>query len=115
MCLPDTLAPTLVTARDPAGAPPGTGPMADTAGMSGQQTSVELRPHRLARLTPVLLVRAAHPRQALVTAAGLAVAAALSGRPGREVALVAATVLVGQGVLGWDNDLVDERADREEE
>ncbi|MGC4110549.1 MAG: UbiA family prenyltransferase [Nocardioides sp.] len=69
----------------------------------------------LARLTPVQLVRSAHPRQALLTAAGLAVASGLSGRPAREVGLVAATVLVGQAVLGWDNDLADERADRTDE
>jgi 4-hydroxybenzoate polyprenyltransferase len=40
----------------------------------------------------------------------MAVAAALSGRSGREVLLVLVTVLVGQAVLGWHNDLVD-RAD----
>ncbi len=61
---------------------------------------------------PVLLVRAAHSRQALLTALALAVAAAVSGRALREVGLVLATVLVGQAVLGWDNDLVDEQADR---
>ena len=61
---------------------------------------------------PVLLVRAAHPRQALLTAIGLGVAAALSGRPAREVALVGVTVLVGQALLGWDDDLADERSDR---
>src|SRR3954451_15872709 len=61
---------------------------------------------------PVQLVRAAHPRQALLTGLGLAVAAALSGRSAREVALVALTVLVGQVVLGWDDDLADEQADR---
>ncbi len=65
-----------------------------------------------ADLTPVLLVRAAHPRQAVLTAVAMAVAAAVSGRPPREVGLVLATVLVGQAVLGWDNDLVDEDADR---
>jgi len=69
------------------------------------------RRRTLAHTTPVLLLRAAHPRQALLTATGLSVAAALSGRPGREVALVAATVLVGQAVLGWHNDLVDRRRD----
>jgi 4-hydroxybenzoate polyprenyltransferase len=63
-------------------------------------------------LLPVLLVRAAHPRQAVLTALAMAVAAAVSGRAPREVALVLATVLVGQAVLGWDNDLVDEVADR---
>jgi UbiA prenyltransferase family len=65
----------------------------------------------LAHTTPVLLLRAAHPRQALLTAGGLAVAAAISGRAGREVLLVFATVLVGQAVLGWHNDLVDRRRD----
>ncbi len=63
-------------------------------------------------MVPVLLVRAAHPRQAVLTALGMAVAAAVSGRAPREVGLVLATVLVGQSVLGWDNDLVDEKADR---
>jgi hypothetical protein len=74
-------------------------------------TQVRERRRTLAHTTPVLLLRAAHPRQALLTAAGLAVAAAISGRPGREVALVLATVLVGQAVLGWHNDLVDRARD----
>ncbi len=64
---------------------------------------------------PVLLVRAAHPRQAVLTALGMAVAAAVSGRAPREVGLVLATVLVGQAVLGWDNDLIDEKTDRDAE
>lgn len=55
----------------------------------------------------LLLLRAAHPRQALATAVALATAAAASGRPLREVGLVAATVLVGQSVLGWGDDLAD--------
>jgi 1,4-dihydroxy-2-naphthoate octaprenyltransferase len=83
--------------------------------MSGPETVAEDRPGRLAGLTPVLLARAAHPRQALLTVGGLALAAWLSGRPAREVGLVAVTVLVGQAVLGWDNDLVDAPADREDE
>jgi hypothetical protein len=83
--------------------------------MSGHETVAEDRPRRLARLTPVLLVRAAHPRQAVLTTAGFAAAAWLSGRPAREVGLVAVTVLVGQALLGWDNDLVDESADHEDE
>ena len=70
------------------------------------------REHRFERLTPVLLLSAAHPRQAVLTALGLAIAAAVSGRAPREVGLVAVTVLVGQALLGWDNDLVDEKADR---
>ncbi|MGB0102199.1 MAG: UbiA family prenyltransferase [Nocardioides sp.] len=72
------------------------------------------RPERrqaLAHTTPILLLRAAHPRLALITAGGLAIAAALSGRTGREVALVLATVLVGQAILGWHNDLVDRARD----
>lgn len=70
-----------------------------------------VRRRTLSHSTPVLLLRAAHPRQALLTAAGLAVAAAISGRAAPEVALVFATVLVGQAVLGWHNDLVDRRRD----
>lgn len=60
---------------------------------------------------PVLLLRAAHPWQALVTAAVLGGAAAASGRAGRECALVAATVLVGQALIGWHNDLTDRERD----
>jgi len=66
----------------------------------------------VATWAPVQLVRAAHPRRAVLTAAGMALAAALSGRPPREVGLVALTVLVGQLLLGWYDDLADERADR---
>lgn len=92
---------------------------ADTSGEAAHDASDPApRPARrgerrrtLAHATPVLLVRASHPRQALLTAAGLAVAAALSGRAGREVGLVFASVLVGQAVLGWHNDLVDRRRD----
>jgi UbiA prenyltransferase family protein len=70
-----------------------------------------VRRRTLAHTTPVLLLRAAHPRQALLTAVGMAVAAAIAGRPGREVGLVLATVLVGQVVLGWHNDIADRRRD----
>jgi 4-hydroxybenzoate polyprenyltransferase len=80
-----------------------------------RETAPEPRTGGLARLTPVLLVRAAHPRHAALTAVGLATAAAISGRSGREVALVAVTVLVGQTLLGWDDDLVDQDADRVDE
>ena len=60
---------------------------------------------------PVRLVRAAHPLHALVTALVLGGAALVSGRPLREGVLVAATVLVGQAVIGWHNDLVDRDRD----
>jgi len=58
------------------------------------------------------LVSAAHPRTAILTALGTAVAAAVSGRELREVGLVLATVLVGGAILGWHNDLVDRDRDR---
>lgn len=80
--------------------------------MSATEPAVQRERRRaLAHTTPVLLLRAAHPRHALLTAGGLAIAAAMTGRPGREVALVLATVLVGQAILGWHNDLVDRRRD----
>jgi hypothetical protein len=60
---------------------------------------------------PVRLVQASHPKQGVLTALGLGIAAAIAGRPGREVVVVAATVLVGQAILGWHNDLVDRRRD----
>jgi 4-hydroxybenzoate polyprenyltransferase len=72
-------------------------------------TAVRRRP--VIDATPVLLVRAAHPRQAVVTAVGLAAAAALADRPTRDLGLVLVTVLVGQAILGWHNDVVDRRRD----
>lgn len=66
----------------------------------------------LARSLPVSLFRASHPKQAALTALLVAVAAGLAGRPFGEVLLVAATVLTGQVILGWHNDLVDVQRDR---
>jgi 4-hydroxybenzoate polyprenyltransferase len=71
----------------------------------------EPRPFSLRNLTPLLLLRAAHPRQAVVTALAVGGAAALAGRPAREMLLVMGTVLVGQACLGWFNDLVDRARD----
>jgi len=68
-------------------------------------------PGRLRRFGPVLLVRTAHPRLALASALALAGAAALSGRTATAVGMVLLTVLVGQAILGWANDLVDRRRD----
>ncbi|KRF19112.1 hypothetical protein ASG90_04390 [Nocardioides sp. Soil797] len=65
----------------------------------------------LGRSLPVALFRASHARQALLITIGMTVAALLAGRSTRETALVLVTVLVGQVVLGWHNDLVD--ADRD--
>lgn len=61
---------------------------------------------------PAALARAAHPRQAVVTAVLLAGAAAVVGRPLREVGAVALTVLVGQAMLGWGDDLADRERDQ---
>ncbi len=58
-----------------------------------------------------LLVLAAHPRQGLLTAFGVASVAAFIDRPTREVAVVFLTVLVGQTILGWHNDLIDRERD----
>jgi 4-hydroxybenzoate polyprenyltransferase len=60
---------------------------------------------------PLLVLRSAHPKQAFLTAAGVAAAAALAGRPTRELGLVFVTVLVGQTIVGWHNDLKDRARD----
>lgn len=92
---------------------PSTGaPAADETPAAGPTSP---RPSGVLGSTPALLLRAAHPRQALLTALGLALAAALAGRPLREVGLVLVTVLVGQAILGWDNDLADRVRDRRHE
>jgi 4-hydroxybenzoate polyprenyltransferase len=70
---------------------------------------------RWRRTGPWLLLRASHPRLGAASALGLAAAAALSGRPTREVGMVLATALVGQAVLGWSNDLADRRRDAADE
>lgn len=66
----------------------------------------------LARSLPVSLFRASHPRQAALTAVFVAAGAALAGRSFGQVLLVFATVLTGQAILGWHNDLVDVARDR---
>jgi 4-hydroxybenzoate polyprenyltransferase len=96
----DTL---IEAAADEATTPP-TGPSPEPTGRAPGRT-------RLRDRAPVLLFQAAHPRQALLTALFVGAAAALSGREPREIAVVFATVLVGQVILGWHNDLVDRRRD----
>ena len=59
----------------------------------------------------VLLLLAAQPRHAFGMAVGLGTAASLTGRPLREVGLVVVTVLVGQAIIGWADDLTDRRRD----
>lgn len=63
-------------------------------------------------LLAVQLFQAAHAKQAITTALALALAAAVSGRPARETAVVLLTVLVGQTILGWHNDIVDRQRDQ---
>jgi len=88
---------------------------AATGSTGGTRSSVPPPPAVVRRpvldATPVLLLRAAHPRQAVVTAVLVTVAAALADRPTRDLGLVLLTVLVGQALLGWHNDVVDRRRD----
>jgi 4-hydroxybenzoate polyprenyltransferase len=64
------------------------------------------------RGTALSLLLASHPLPAVATTLGVTVAAALTGRAPREVALVAATVLCGQLTIGWLDDVVDRDRDR---
>lgn len=60
----------------------------------------------------VSLALASHPLAAVCMAAALTLAAALTGRSGRECLLVAATVLTGQLTVGWVDDVLDRDRDR---
>lgn len=62
--------------------------------------------------TVLALALSAHPLPAAAMTVALTAAAALTGRSGVEVALVAATVLSGQLTVGWINDVVDRDRDR---
>ena len=61
----------------------------------------------------VSLALACHPLRTLAMTVGVSLAAALTGRPGLEVGLVAATVLTGQLAVGWIDDVVDRERDRQ--
>jgi 4-hydroxybenzoate polyprenyltransferase len=61
----------------------------------------------------ISLVLAAHPVSSLLVTLAVTVAAATSGRTGRECLLVAATVLTGQVTVGWVDDVVDRHRDRQ--
>ncbi|HET9498920.1 MAG TPA: UbiA family prenyltransferase [Marmoricola sp.] len=65
-------------------------------------TGTESRPGQLRAL-----VRAGHPRQAVVLAVVVGVLARLTDRPWREVLVAAAAVLVVQLMLGLGNDVSD--------
>ena len=58
------------------------------------------------------LVRAVHPRQAVVIAAVVGTLVGLMGRPLREVLASAGAVLVAQLVMGLVNDICDVEVDR---
>lgn len=57
------------------------------------------------------LLQAAHAKQAVTTALVVGLVAAVAGRPAREAGVVLLTVLVGQTILGWHNDIVDRQRD----
>ena len=57
-----------------------------------------------------LLLQAAHAKQAIVTALAMGAVAVLAKRPA-EAGVVLLTVLVGQTILGWHNDIVDKARD----
>jgi 4-hydroxybenzoate polyprenyltransferase len=61
------------------------------------------------------VVRASRPRVGVLTALAVALTAHLIGRPFGQVSLILLTVLVGQAILGWHNDLTDEVDDRRHE
>ena len=82
---------------------------------SGDTGTRTARSGRVRASYPVALWRAGHPKVAAATTAVIGGAAALSGRSTGDVGLVALTVLVGQLVLGWHNDVVDRRRDAEHE
>lgn len=62
---------------------------------------------------PWLLLRTTHPKQAVLTALAVGGAAVITGRSPREVGVIVCTVLVGQAILGWHNDVVDRRRDQD--
>lgn len=68
---------------------------------------------RTRRAAAVLLLVTGHPAPAALLAVALGVAAALTGRDLAGSALVTLTVLVGQLVVGWVDDVVDRQRDRE--
>jgi 4-hydroxybenzoate polyprenyltransferase len=65
-----------------------------------------------AEVLPLQLLQAAHAKQAITTALAMGLVAAVAGRPAREAGVVLITVLVGQTILGWHNDIVDRQRDQ---
>lgn len=113
-----------MAAAGPAGppAPPSSAPEPEPAGSPSPSADTPAAPtpadpprRTWRQSVPLSLLRAAHPRQALLTAAAVTAAGALVGRPARELGLIFATVLVGQAMVGWHNDLVDRTRDAADE
>src|SRR5688572_1948136 len=75
-------------------APPETDPAARTARRGSVETrrTPKFSVRRLKDAWPLLIIQAAHPRQAVATALGVGAVAALAGRPTREVGVVLLTV-----------------------
>ena len=89
---------------------PAPAPASDRAAVTGESVAAAPQQRQRRRFrdwTPFLLVRAAHPRQALLTAVILAGAAALDGRANRELALVFGTE--GHGLTARADQLLDLR------
>jgi hypothetical protein len=63
--------------------------------------------------TPLLLLQTTHPKQAVLTALCMGGVAVLTGRSPKEVGVIVCTVLVGQAILGWHNEVVDRRKDQD--
>src|SRR3954447_10268985 len=61
----------------------------------------------------ISLALAGHSVASLLVTLRVTLAAATSGRTGRECLLVAATVLTGQVTVGWLDDVVDRNRDRQ--
>ncbi|WGX95738.1 UbiA family prenyltransferase [Nocardioides sp. L-11A] len=79
----------------------------DRTGLSGRV----LGGRNPADVVPLQLLQAAHAKQAITTALAMGLVAAVAGRPAREAGVVLVTVLVGQTILGWHNDIVDRQRD----
>lgn len=96
-----TTAPTSASGSD------GSSDRARRPGRHGSGRSSEKTPGQLR-----LLLRCAHPKQAVLLAVVMAVGAALSGRDPAEVAVVGGGVLLAQLIAGLLNDVCDESLDR---
>jgi 4-hydroxybenzoate polyprenyltransferase len=76
------------------------------------ENPVVQKPDRGLRGSLVLaLIQSAHIKQAVTTALVVGGVAMIAGRSAREVGVIILTVLTGQAILGWHNDLTDRTRD----